>query len=183
MFRGIKYPFFIVSICLLVLLGGCGKRYWYRITLKDPKKKQLVKVNIQNLSPQFLSDEFAEEMRHAILKELKKKGYVLSVKDSPMYEFVLKLGIDSFNAGVRNYTKEHAEYVNEPSRLKSTSSVYTFRKPVKAIMISCRLQIYRSKAMVWENNDDLYFFNEYMKDLGRCDGMIRYLIRNAEPPK
>src|SRR5687767_13289623 len=107
MFRGIKYPFFIVSICLLVLLSGCGKRYWFRIKLRDAKKKQFVKIDIQNLSPQFLSDEFADEMKHVVSKELKKRGYIQSVKDSPVFEFVLKLSIDSFNAGIRNYTKEH----------------------------------------------------------------------------
>jgi hypothetical protein len=179
MFLRTRFPFLVVLLCL-IMISGCGKRYWYRIKLRDARQLYSIKVSMVNLSPQYLSQEFMDELKVGCLKELKRKGYIPSVKDSPVFEFVLRIEVDSFNAGIRNYTKDYAEYVPEGSKTKGPA-VYTFRKPVKAIMFNCRLQHFKTKVAVWDTSEDLYFFNDYMKDLGRSDGMIRYLIRTAEP--
>lgn len=174
-----RFPILCILLCLLIV-SGCGKRYWYRIKLRDAKQLYSIKISILNMSPNYLSQEFVDELKVGCLKELKRKGYIPSVKDSPVFEFVLRIEVDSFNAGIRNYSKGYAEYVPDGSKPKG-SGIYAFRKPVKAIMFDCRLQHFKTKMAVWDVSDDLYFFNDYMKDLGRSDGMVRYLIRNAEP--
>lgn len=176
-----RYPFYAMLLCL-TLLSSCGRRYWYRIKLRDAKQLYSIRVSVMNLSPGYLSNEFGEELKVSCLKELRRKGYIPSVKDSPAFEFVLTMQVDSFNAGIRNYTKGYAEYIPDAAKPRSTSSgIYAFRKPVKALALDCRLQHYKTKIAVWDANDDLFFFNDYYKDLGRSDGMVRYLIRTAEP--
>jgi hypothetical protein len=177
----IRIPVFYIFLICSLLLSSCGKRYWYRLKLRDSKPLYSVRVKVINQSPSYISPKFEEEMKVASLKELKKKGFIPSVKDSPMYEFVLRLEVDSFNAGVRNFRSEYPGYQPDLSHARSVSSsgVYNFRKPVKAMMIRCKLQHFKNKSSVWENNEDLYFFNDYRKDLGRTYGMVRYLIRSG----
>jgi hypothetical protein len=159
-----------------VLFGGCSKRYWFRnkIDLADSKKYS-VKITVINQAPTFLSDQFVEVMRKSSAKELKRKGYFELPIDSPQFHFTLVLKVDSFNAGIRDFTKKTATYSTTPSK-----NYYTFRHTVKAILFNCEMRNYKQGWMQWEAADDLYYFGED-RDLGRSVGMVRYLIKSAKP--
>lgn len=136
-------------------------------------KKYSVKITIDNKAPDFLSDQFVEVMRKACVKELKRKGFYELPIDSPQFLFTLELKVDSFNAGIRGFTKKNAVYTPTPAK-----SYYTFKHTVKAIMFNCELRNYKGGWIQWEINDDLYYFGEN-RDIGRSEGMVRYLIRST----
>ncbi len=165
-----------ILLLLMVLLGGCTKRYWFRTKIDTVNsKKYSVKITVINQSPEFLSDQFVEVMRKSSMKELKRKGYFELPIDSPQFHFVLTLKVDSFNAGVRNFTKNTAVYSTTPSR-----NYYTFRHTVKAILFNCEMRNYKQGWLQWEAEDDLYYFGEE-RDLGRSVGMVRHLIKTVKP--
>lgn len=135
-------------------------------------KKYSVKITIDNRVPDLLSNEFEEVMRKACVKELKRKGFYELPIDSPQFHFTLVLKVDSFNAGIRE-SKPNAVYTPAPSK-----EYYTFKHTVKAIMFDCVLRNYKQGWKQWEIGDDLYYFGE-TRDIGRSEGMVRYLIRSA----
>lgn len=167
---------FLILILISVLSGSCTKRYWFRNKIDTAQsKKYSVKISVVNQAPNFLSDYFIEVMRKSCAKELKRKGYFELPIDSPQFHFTLVLNVDSFNAGIRNYTKRNAVYSTSPSK-----DYYTFKHTVRAIMFTCEMRNYKQGWTQWEAVDDLYYFGED-RDLGRSVGMVRYLIKSAKP--
>ena len=164
-----------IFLCLL-LLNGCNKRYWFRSKIDDGKsKKYSVKIIINNESPTILSDKFVAVMRHACVKGLKQKGYFEIPIDSPQFQYILTLRVDSFNASAGTFNAKKGIYTTAPQKgLKS------FKHTVKAIEFDCQMKHYKKGWMQWQNADDIYYFGEY-RDIGRSEGMVRYLIRTAEP--
>jgi hypothetical protein len=115
-------------------------------------------------------------LHKAAAKELKKKGYYEIPIDSPQFLFTLQMKVDSFNASrVSHYSKKYAMYSHTPE-----SAPYSFGHTVKAIMFNCELRHYKQNWVKWDATDDVYYFGEY-RDIGRSEGMVRYLIRSAKP--
>lgn len=172
-----KYTIPVFCCCIaLLLFCGCQKRYWFRSTIDiGNSKKYSVKITVINDAPDFLSDKFVEVMRKRSAKSLKHKGYFEVPIDSPQFHFILTLKVDSFNAGVRNYNRQSAIYTPTPQK-----NYYAFKHTVKAIMINCTLKNYKQGWTKWEVFDDLYYFGEY-RDIGRSEGMVKALIKNATP--
>jgi hypothetical protein len=63
-----------------------------------------------------------------------------------------------------------------------TSLIPYFNKDVQALLLECNLIQAKKdlKWKVWENQNDLYFFNIQKRDLRRSKSMVRYLIRSAK---
>lgn len=168
-----RIPF--ILICVLFLFSGCTKRYWFRLKIDSANSKRYsVKINVLNQSTNLLSDAFAEIMRKAAVKELKKKGYFELAIDSPQFVFTLLLKVDSFNASEQIPPKEIALYADT---VKPTYRSYN--QTVKAVLVVCELKQYKRGWVKWINADDVYYFGEY-RDIGRTEGMVRYLIRTAK---
>ncbi len=172
-----KYFAPVFYCCIAILLfNGCHQRYWYRNTIDiGDSKRYSVKVTVINYAPEFLSEEFVEVMRKASVKALKRRGYFEVPIDSPQFHFILTLKVDSFNAGIKNYDYQKTVYTITPQR-----NYYNFKHTVKAIMINCTLKNYKQGWNKWDIYDDLYYFGEY-RDIGRSEGMVKALIKNATP--
>lgn len=168
-----RISFFL--ICVLLLFSGCTKRYWFRLKIDSANSKRYsVKINILNQSSNLLSDDFAEIMRKAAAKELKRKGYFELPIDSPQFLFTLLLKVDSFNASEQIPPKEIALYADTVK-----PNYRSYHQTVKAVMIVGELKHYKRGWIKWIVADDVYYFGEY-RDIGRTEGMVRYLIRTAK---
>lgn len=165
----------IVVVCMLLLVSGCTKRYWFRLKIDVANSKRYsVKVNVVNQTSSLLSTDFVEVMRKAAVKELKKKGYFELPIDSPQFLFTLYLKVDSFNASEQVKPKEIALYTDTIK-----PNYRSYHQTVKAVMMVCELKHYKRGWVKWVNADDVYYFGEY-RDIGRTEGMVRYLIRTAK---
>lgn len=169
-----------VLIGVLLLLSSCQQRYWFRIKLRNEyKRTHSIRIDVNNYSPQFLGPEFVQYMRDASKKQLKKEGYIISPKDTPAFRFVLSMYVDSFNATILTNNKP-GFITNNPNSFSLTNpNVYKFRNSVKAILFECQLMPYKNPIPNWSERNDLYFFNDYERDIGRSVGMVRYLIRSG----
>lgn len=168
-----KYTVPVFCGCMLLFLFcGCQKRYWFRSTIDiGNSKKYSVKITVINDAPDFLSDKFVEVMRKRSAKSLKRKGYFEVPIDSPQFHFILTLKVDSFNTLYKANTVYTADKIIDS---------YRFKRTVKAIMIHCTLKNYKQGWTKWDVSDDLYYFGEY-RDIGRSEGMVKALIKNASP--
>lgn len=165
---------FLLGISIILLLSGCQRRYWFRIKLPgEYKRKYATQIDIVNYSPEVLSKNFEEVMLAACKKQLKKSGYIVSAKDSPVFRFQLTLQVDTFSIGEKNYQKS-------PMPSKNVGKGFYFfnlRRNVKAIIFECKFYPYKNSVPNWTTVQDNYFFNEEERDLGRSVGTVRYLIR------
>ena len=99
-----------------------------------------------------------------------KKGYQVTNKKA-LYQFNIKLKVESYSvSGLAHIGFE------------KTSLIPYYNKDVQAILFECNLfQIKKDlKWKVWENNNDLYFFDKQKRDLRRSKSMVKYLIRSAK---
>lgn len=168
----------ILSVILLLAFAGCGKRYWYRIKLDGSSvKRYTIKVNVVNHSPNLISNEFEEILKKGALRELKKTGYYETPKDSPDFFLVMQLAIDSFNMILYQEQKKIAIYSD--SAVKAPN-VYRLKKTVRAVLMQCDLVQRKPLQRKWTAYEDIFYFNDYWRDIGRSEGVVRYLIRSAE---
>lgn len=159
-------------------MAGCGQRYWYRLKLDGSSiKRYTVKVNVVNHTPKLISHEFEDVLKNGALKELKKVGYYETPKDSPDFFLVLQLAIDSFNMVLYQEQKKIAIYSD--STVKDPNS-YKLKKTLRAVLMQCDLVQRKPLKRKWSAYEDIYYFNDYWRDLGRSEGVVRYLIRSAE---
>jgi hypothetical protein len=166
----------LIVVSILLIVSGCTKKYWFRLKIDVANSKRYsVKMNIVNQTPSLLSNDFVEVMRKAATKELKKKGYYELPIDSPQFLFTLYLKVDSFNASEQIPPKEIALYTTDTVKPNYRS----YNQTVKAVMMVCELKHYKQGWVKWINADDVYYFGEY-RDIGRTEGMVRYLIRTAK---
>jgi hypothetical protein len=165
----------IIGLLLVIALTSCQQRYWYRNKIDNgTSKKYSVKINMVNEAPGFIEQSFVDVMRKAAAKELRKKGYFEVPIDSPQFLFTLTIKVDSFNAGVKYFTKSLATYTEKPA-----DAPYAFKRTVKAILFQCEMKSYKRGRRKWEISDDIYYFGEY-RDIGRSEGMVRYLIKTVK---
>lgn len=160
-----------IAIFALLSLSSCQKRYWYRSFVWSNSKNDLpVNISIVNESPMAISPEFEKAILATCEKQLLKKGYKVITKKAP-YQFKIVLKVESYTvSGFAHYGGER------------TSLIPYYNKDVQAILFDCSLvQIKKDlNWKVWENNNDLYFFDREKRDLRRSKGMVRYLIRSAK---
>lgn len=161
----------IIAIFALLSLSSCQRRYWYRSFVWSNSKNDLpVNISITNESPGTISPEFEKAILATCEKQLLKKGYKVSTKKT-LYKFNIKLKVESYTvSGLAHYGGER------------TSLIPYYNKDVQAILFECSLFENKKdlKWKVWENNNDLYFFDREKRDLRRSKGMVRYLIRSAK---
>lgn len=168
----------ILGLIFSLAFAGCGQRYWYRLKLDGSSvKRYTVKVNVVNHTPTLISDEFEEILKKGAFKELKKIGYYETPKDSPDFFLVLQLAVDSFNMVLYQEQKKIAMYSD--SAVKDPN-VYRFKKTVRAILMQCDLVQRKPLKRKWTAYEDIFYFNEYRRDMGRSESVVRYLIRSAE---
>ncbi|MES2560026.1 MAG: hypothetical protein V4590_09820 [Bacteroidota bacterium] len=168
----------ILVFILVLACAGCGQRYWYRLKLDGSSvKRYSVKVDVVNHTPKLISDDFETILKKGALKELKKNGYYETPKDSPDYFLVLQLAVDSFNMALYQQQTKIAMYSDSTVKAPNT---YRFKKTVRAILMQCDLVQRKPLKRKWTGYEDIYYFNDYWRDVGRSEGVIRYLIRSAE---
>jgi hypothetical protein len=156
----------LLFIVGLMLLASCNQRYWFRTKIDlANSKKYSVKISVVNCSPEMLPENFNAAMRHVSKKYLKRRGYYEVPIDSPQFHYTLSIKVDSFRVGGKPFYRR---------------DIYSNSKNVKAILIEAKMVHYKKGWMQWENRDDIYYFGE-TRDVGRSMGVVRYLIRNAQP--
>lgn len=165
-----------VLVCLLIL-QGCGKRYWFRLKMDGSSvKRYSVKVDVVNHTPKLLPGEFEAELIKGAFKELKKFGYYETTKDSPDCYLVMQLAVDSFNTVMYREQTKIAIYTDSIIR---SPNAYRLSRTVRAILMQCDLVQRKPLKRVWTNYEDIFYFNDYRRDVGRSEGVVRYLIRAA----
>ncbi len=157
---------------LLLLIGGCTKRYWYRTKIDVPQSnKYSVKINIVNESPEFLNVEFNNAMHKAAAKALKKRGYYETGIKTPKFIYTLVLRVDSFNRAIKHFDNQ-----NIPHSLLLGN--YNYRYGVGAITFQSKLDDIKYGPK-WEKYYDIYYFGE-KRDISRSKGVVKFLIKTAE---
>lgn len=170
--------FRIFSLGLILLIfSGCGQRYWYRLKLDGSSvQRYTVKVDVVNHTPKLVSSDFENILKRGALKELKKFGYYETPKDSPDYFLVLQLAIDSFNTALYHQQTKIAIYTDS---VINSPNAYKFNRTVRAVLMQCDLVKRKPLKRVWTNYEDIYYFDDFRRDVGRSEGVIRFLIRSA----
>lgn len=173
-----NYRFKIGGVIFLVfMLMGCGQRYWYRLKLDGSSiKRYTIKVDVVNHTPKLLSQDFEAILKKGALKELKKFGYYETPKDSPDYFLVLQLAIDSFNTALYNQQTKIAIYTDS---VVKAPNAYKFNRTVRAILMQCDLVQRKPLKRKWTNYEDIFYFDDFRRDVGRSEGVVRFLIRSA----
>jgi hypothetical protein len=172
-----RFRFFLLGVILLFYVG-CGQRYWYRLKLDGTSvKRYTIKVDIVNHTPELLTPDFETLLKRGALKELKKYGYYESPKDSPDYFLVLQLAVDSFNMALFREQTKIAIYSD--SIVKSPEA-YRFNRTVRAILMQCDLLQRKPFLHAWTGYDDVYYFDDFRRDVGRCESVLRFVIRQRE---
>ena len=127
-------------------------------------------ISIINESPKLISPDFQKIILATCQKQLLKKGYKVTDK-KVAFQFNLNLKVESYSvSGLAHIGGER------------TSLIPYFNKDVQALLLECTLIQTKKdlKWKVWENQDDLYFFNIQKRDLRRSKSMVKYLIRSAK---
>lgn len=162
----------IIFCILMLLIGGCTKRYWYRTKIDVPRSnKYSVKINIVNDSPELLTKQFCDEMHKAATKALKKNGYYETGVKVPKFNYTLVLRVDSFNQSIKHFDNQ-----NIPHSLLLGN--YNYRYGVGAITFVSKLDDTKYGPK-WEKYYDIYFFGE-KRDISRSAGVVKFLIKTAE---
>ncbi len=155
---------------------GCGQRYWYRLKLDGASvKRYTVKVEVVNHTPKLLSEDFETILKKGAFRELKKFGYYETPKDSPDYFLVMQIAVDSFNMLL--YDKQTKIAIYSDSIVKAPN-VYRYNRTLRAILMQCDLVQRKPLKRKWTGYEDIYYFNDYRRDVGRSEGVVRYLIRS-----
>lgn len=170
--------FRIFSIGLILFIFcGCGQRYWYRLKLDGSSvQRYTVKVDVVNHTPKLVSQDFESVLKRGALKELKKFGYYETPKDSPDFFLVLQLAVDSFNTALYHQQTKIAIYTDS---VLTIPNAYKFNRTVRAVLMQCDLVKRKPLKRVWTNYEDIYYFGDFRRDVGRSEGVIRFLIRSA----
>jgi len=170
--------FICFFLAILFIISGCGKRYWYRIKIRGQyKSTHAIKIEVRNYSPEFLSKAFEDKLIEVSRRQLKKVGYIVSPKDSPVFRFVLSMRVDSFNAVLRENQRPSFVVQNPYDFSLKQSQMNYYRNAVKNLLFECQFLPYKNPIPNWTVQNDLYFFNDYQRDLGRSAGMVRYIIK------
>ena len=127
-------------------------------------------ISIINESPKLISPDFQKIILATCQKQLLKKGYKVTDK-KVAFQFNLNLKVESYSvSGLAHIGGER------------TSLIPYFNKDVQALLLACNLTQTKKdlRWKVWENQNDLYFFNIQKRDLRRGKSMVKYLIRSAK---
>lgn len=166
----IKHTAFFVII-FIIAISGCHRRYWYREMVWSKAQNNVpVNINIVNQNPLALSKDYEKKILQTCEKQLLKKGYIATNKKAQFqYNLVLKVELYTVS-GLAHYGGER------------TFLYPYYNKDVKAILFeSTMLQNKKDlQWKVWENSNDLYFFNIPKRDMRRSKSMVKYLIRSAK---
>lgn len=160
------FLFIILTILLLsTFFTSCQKRYWYRekgYVFGHSQRLKRIHLTVNNRSPEYLSDQFKNNIRKFCLKRLSKFGFEETKKDTAEFDFVIELQVDSFHTkGISLFDKRYHVYKNFVMQL---SISYLITNP-------------RKKLKVWENKDEFYFFEDEPKDFTRSKSMIKYSFK------
>jgi len=121
-----------------------------------------IQVIVNNQSPEYLSNMFKNNIKLFCLKQLGKYGYVETQKDTAEYKMTIELKIDSFRTLTR-YRLLNRYHLHENLDMQ--------------LSISYLLINSTRKLKIWENKDELYFFEDEPKDFARSKSMIRYSFK------
>ena len=163
-----KKCFLLIVLTILFLsisFVSCQKRYWYRDKIKffgHFQKIKTIHLTVNNHSPEYLSDQFKNNVRNFCLRRLDKKGYEETKKDTAEYDVTIELQIDSFHT--------RGMYLN-------FGRYHVYKNFVLQLSISYLIANPRKKLKVWENKDEFYFFENEPRDFIRSKSMIRYSFK------
>jgi len=169
---------YAIALVACTLFTGCHKRYWYRIKIDDFHRTYTpVNIRIVNASPGQLSPVFEKQIYKACVKQLRKQGFAPAGKDSPRFEFVLAMSVDTFRQSI---LMEHT-YWTDGTKAKARGGTAQIRHSFEAPTITFRCNMIRIKPtmQMWDNKEDLYFLNQRFRDIIRSKGMVKYMIRTA----
>jgi hypothetical protein len=148
---------------------GCMERYAYRNKLSAPLKRGTVCFKIVNYSPQIINSVFEEELKEYCIKRLNKEGFNFTNKN-PMFEVVLEVKVDSsINHGI--------------AYAGPGPGTYPYSKLSKGIMLTMEAKYLKTDRAIWQDQYDLYFFNDFRRDLYRTKGVIKYMLSGINEDK
>lgn len=147
---------------LLMLICSCEQRFSYLSKVRAARKRGVVRLELQNRSPQYLPISFEEEVKNYMHKRLEAEGYKCS-ETNAQYLLEVEMGVDS------SLNRGFAFAGPGPGG-------YAYSRRSLGIMLNLQLKPIKSEAPVWTNAYDLYFFNDYKRDLHRTKGVIKYLL-------
>lgn len=160
----------VVTSCLLIsFISGCHQVYWQRNKVRVGKRlNQSVKVEINNQVPYVFNTDFNAKLKSTCEKEFTRMGYTLQYKELPDFIATITISMDSF--------KVEGVYTFHSAGL--TSLFRTYKKDnVKAILFNYNMVSTKYKTVKWQENNDIYYFDDSDRNSRRSNNMIKYTIR------
>lgn len=160
---------FLWAICLgWILFSSCGKLYWYRTKVNADRvsEKLTFKLVINNRAPEYLSEQFENNIRGICVHALIKKGFVEAKKDTPDYLFIVYVKVDSFEIKTpihfRNgYTSSYK--LTNPNPVATYTSFSRYHS-AKEISFDYNLVYTKYNLSHWTSKSEFYFFGNEMRD-------------------
>ncbi len=161
---------FITCLLLIIfsmLMSSCSRLYWYRQKVKiDSEIKTPIHFKLINHSSAYLSPSFEKSIQAYCLKALNKKGFIETHKDTPVYDFVIHLKIDSFSVRYHKW-------------LDPIYDGMSYGNVIREISFEYDLFYANTGIHYWVNHSNFYYFSRNSRDLKRSRSMINYVIKNA----
>lgn len=154
---------------MLTMLLSCHQVYWQRNKVRVGKRlNQSIRVDIENKVPQIFNSSFNARLKETCEKEFVRMGYTLKYKEQPDFIATITIGMDSFNVeGIYTF---HSAGI--------TSFFRTYKKDnVRAILFNYNMVNTRYKTVKWQENNDIYYFDDTDRNSRRSNNMIKYTIR------
>jgi hypothetical protein len=162
----------ITALAFLLLFTGCNKRYWYRqkisLSISKPKPyKGTVWVEFSNKTVEHLNGNYEQPILNSAYKEFKRIGLTKKESSEADYKFKINLYLDSSITG-------------RPSPY-SISSTRFYKN--KALNLEYEFVHIKTGKIIRRFNEDIYFFDDTYRDIGRCAHMVRYAVKALRDDK
>lgn len=156
---------------LLVFFSACSRRYGYLRKSGNGKARGIITVAVINDSKGMLTDDYVKSLEECAIKKLTREGFKVSSKKT-QFHLTVHVKVDSsFNTGVA--------FTGGPYPMSSRGSMpgyYQYSRRSRGIIFNLDLEALNTHYKLWEKNYDLYFFDDYRRDLRRSKSVLKFLI-------
>jgi hypothetical protein len=138
------------------------------LSFKKPKPYQgTVWVEFSNRTADFLNGNYEQPVLHTAYKEFKRIGLTKKEAIEADYKFRINIYIDSTITG-------------RPSP-HSISSIRFYKS--KALNLEYEFVHIKTGKVIRRFNEDIYFFGDEYRDIGRCTHMVKYAVKALRDDK
>jgi uncharacterized protein YktA (UPF0223 family) len=167
----INFKHIAIFALIVLTLGGCQKRYWYRqkIDLRLLKKpyQGTVHVTFTNLTPKELVGDYEKKSMASAYRSFKRIGLRKSENlEKSDYHLDVEIYIDSI------ISKRPTGFGISAKELQT-----------KSLNIDFVFRDVKNKRVLHKFHHDIFFFDYPARDVGRCAHMVKHSVLNLKDDK